>query len=147
MVSIRSSKCFRIETVLLFWCSDWRFNKHHIRPDIHLRTWIRRQRRSHCPCYFAVSFYYFPHFNSFYCLVSILQLWLFYRFLITLILLWRLMKQVDLLPPSVKDLQFGRFLKNGKPWIYISVYKQALGLGKIYTWKVVHISHRTNDNL
>ncbi|KAF8022311.1 hypothetical protein BT93_G2459 [Corymbia citriodora subsp. variegata] len=35
------------------------------------------------------------------------------QYLISLILLWRLMKQVDLLPPSLKDLQFRRFLKNG----------------------------------
>ncbi|KAF8042442.1 hypothetical protein BT93_A0923 [Corymbia citriodora subsp. variegata] len=35
------------------------------------------------------------------------------QYLISLILLWRLMKQVDLLPPSRKDLQFRRFLKNG----------------------------------
>ncbi|KAK8516529.1 hypothetical protein V6N13_097815 [Hibiscus sabdariffa] len=35
------------------------------------------------------------------------------QYLISLILLWRLMKQVNLLPPNVKDLQFGRFLKNG----------------------------------
>ncbi|EEF30216.1 protein DETOXIFICATION 43 [Ricinus communis] len=35
------------------------------------------------------------------------------QYLISLILLWRLMKNVDLLPPSPKDLQFGRFLKNG----------------------------------
>ncbi|XP_022759439.1 protein DETOXIFICATION 43-like [Durio zibethinus] len=35
------------------------------------------------------------------------------QYLISLILLWRLMKEVNLLSPSVKDLQFGRFLKNG----------------------------------
>ncbi|GMN54773.1 hypothetical protein TIFTF001_023905 [Ficus carica] len=35
------------------------------------------------------------------------------QYIISLILLWRLMKQVDLLPPSMKDLQLGRFLKNG----------------------------------
>ncbi|PON49244.1 Multi antimicrobial extrusion protein [Parasponia andersonii] len=35
------------------------------------------------------------------------------QYLITLILLWRLMKQVNLLPPSLKELKFGRFLKNG----------------------------------
>ncbi|KAF8022310.1 hypothetical protein BT93_G2458 [Corymbia citriodora subsp. variegata] len=35
------------------------------------------------------------------------------QYLISLILLWRLMKQVDLLRPSLKDLQLGRFLKNG----------------------------------
>lgn len=35
------------------------------------------------------------------------------QYLISLILLWRLMSQVDLLPPSIKDLKFERFLKNG----------------------------------
>ncbi|XP_011025438.1 PREDICTED: MATE efflux family protein FRD3-like [Populus euphratica] len=35
------------------------------------------------------------------------------QYLISLILLWRLMKKVNLLPPSVQDLQFSRFLKNG----------------------------------
>ncbi|XVF79617.1 hypothetical protein PTKIN_Ptkin15bG0003600 [Pterospermum kingtungense] len=35
------------------------------------------------------------------------------QYLITLILLWQLMKHVNLLPPHSKDLQFGRFLKNG----------------------------------
>nr|DAD42347.1 TPA_asm: hypothetical protein HUJ06_000577 [Nelumbo nucifera] len=35
------------------------------------------------------------------------------QYLISLILLWRLIEQVDLLPPSIKDLQFSRFLKNG----------------------------------
>lgn len=32
----------------------------------------------------------------------------------TAILFWRLMTQVDLLPPSVKHVQFGRFLQNGE---------------------------------
>ncbi|XVF04717.1 hypothetical protein REPUB_Repub05bG0109200 [Reevesia pubescens] len=35
------------------------------------------------------------------------------QYLISVILLWNLMSQVDLLPPSLKHLQFGRFLKNG----------------------------------
>ncbi|PSS24465.1 Protein DETOXIFICATION like [Actinidia chinensis var. chinensis] len=35
------------------------------------------------------------------------------QYLISLILLCKLMKKVDLLPPSLKDLQFSRFLKNG----------------------------------
>lgn len=35
------------------------------------------------------------------------------QYLISVILLWRLMEQVDLLPPSVKHMQFGKFLKNG----------------------------------
>ncbi|CAK9314197.1 unnamed protein product [Citrullus colocynthis] len=35
------------------------------------------------------------------------------QYLIALILFWRLMGEVDLLPPSIKHLQFSRFLKNG----------------------------------
>lgn len=35
------------------------------------------------------------------------------QYLIALILLWRLLMQVDVLPPSMKDLQLGRFLRNG----------------------------------
>ncbi|KAI9388453.1 hypothetical protein POPTR_009G061100v4 [Populus trichocarpa] len=35
------------------------------------------------------------------------------QYLISVILLWKLMRKVNLLPPSVKDLQFSRFLKNG----------------------------------
>ncbi|OMO71590.1 Multi antimicrobial extrusion protein [Corchorus olitorius] len=35
------------------------------------------------------------------------------QYLIVLILFWRLVDKVDLLPPSFKDLQLGRFLKNG----------------------------------
>ncbi|XP_039159885.1 protein DETOXIFICATION 42 isoform X1 [Eucalyptus grandis] len=34
------------------------------------------------------------------------------QYVISLILLWKLMQQIDLLPPSFKHLQFGRFLKN-----------------------------------
>ncbi|XP_058199316.1 protein DETOXIFICATION 42-like isoform X3 [Rhododendron vialii] len=35
------------------------------------------------------------------------------QYLISIMLFWRLMQQVDLLPPSIKYLQFGRFVKNG----------------------------------
>ncbi|XP_057953456.1 protein DETOXIFICATION 42 isoform X2 [Malania oleifera] len=35
------------------------------------------------------------------------------QYLISAILMWRLMKKVYLLPPSIKDLKFGQFLKNG----------------------------------
>ncbi|GMH04424.1 hypothetical protein Nepgr_006263 [Nepenthes gracilis] len=35
------------------------------------------------------------------------------QYFMAFILLWRLMKKVDLMPPSVKDLQFSRFLRNG----------------------------------
>nr|KAJ0185181.1 hypothetical protein LSAT_V11C900466400 [Lactuca sativa] len=37
----------------------------------------------------------------------------FSQYLISLILLWKLMEQVDLLRPHIKALQLGRFLKNG----------------------------------
>ncbi|GJU96510.1 protein DETOXIFICATION 42 [Tanacetum coccineum] len=35
------------------------------------------------------------------------------QYLISIILLWRLIERVDLVPPNSKHLQFGRFLKNG----------------------------------
>ncbi|KAL2483117.1 MATE efflux family protein 1 [Forsythia ovata] len=35
------------------------------------------------------------------------------QYLISLMLLWRLMEQVTLLPPTIKEMQLGRFLKNG----------------------------------
>ncbi|WOL17610.1 hypothetical protein Cni_G26403 [Canna indica] len=35
------------------------------------------------------------------------------QYLIALILLWRLLRETDVLPPSVNDLQFSRFLRNG----------------------------------
>ncbi|KAJ6778700.1 PROTEIN DETOXIFICATION [Salix koriyanagi] len=35
------------------------------------------------------------------------------QYLISIILLWKLIKHVDLLSPSIEDLQIGRFLKNG----------------------------------
>lgn len=35
------------------------------------------------------------------------------QYLISIILFWRLVQLVDLLPPSFRDLKFGRFLKNG----------------------------------
>ncbi|CAA2969438.1 DETOXIFICATION 42 [Olea europaea subsp. europaea] len=35
------------------------------------------------------------------------------QYLIALMLMWRLSEQVSLLPPTVKDLQLGRFFKNG----------------------------------
>ncbi|KAI3750249.1 hypothetical protein L2E82_20882 [Cichorium intybus] len=37
----------------------------------------------------------------------------FSQYLISVILIWKLMEQVDLLPPHIKDLQLGRFIKNG----------------------------------
>ncbi|XP_031111255.1 protein DETOXIFICATION 42 [Ipomoea triloba] len=35
------------------------------------------------------------------------------QYIISIILFWRLTEQVDLIPPSLKYLQFGRFLRNG----------------------------------
>lgn len=36
------------------------------------------------------------------------------QYLISAILFWRLMEKVDLLPPSLKYMQFSRFLTNGE---------------------------------
>ncbi|XP_027934302.1 protein DETOXIFICATION 42-like [Vigna unguiculata] len=38
---------------------------------------------------------------------------IFSQYLISILLLWSLMKQVVLLPPTMKDFQFGKILKNG----------------------------------
>ncbi|CAN1255454.1 Protein DETOXIFICATION 42 [Linum perenne] len=35
------------------------------------------------------------------------------QYVISIILLWNLVQEVDLLPPSIKELQLGRFLKSG----------------------------------
>lgn len=35
------------------------------------------------------------------------------QYFIVLVLFWRLVQKVNLMPPSLRDLQFGRFLKNG----------------------------------
>lgn len=35
------------------------------------------------------------------------------QYLISIILFWRLLEKVDIVPPSLKHLQFGRFIKNG----------------------------------
>ncbi|PIA53668.1 hypothetical protein AQUCO_00900328v1 [Aquilegia coerulea] len=37
----------------------------------------------------------------------------FSQYLISIVLLWTLRKKINLLPPSIADLQFGRFLKSG----------------------------------
>lgn len=51
----------------------------------------------------------------------------YWRYLITLILLCRLVQQVDVIPPSIKSLQFGRFLGCGEiplePWNKITSLK------------------------
>lgn len=64
-----------------------------------------------------------------------LLLLLLYRYLISVILLWKLTKKVDLLPPSVKHMQFGRFLKNGKG---ITLLKEML------YQKLIHIVYNLN---
>lgn len=46
-----------------------------------------------------------------------------YRYLISIILFWRLLEKVDIVPPSLKHLQFGRFIKNGKDFLAFVNYK------------------------
>lgn len=55
-----------------------------------------------------------------------------FRYLISLILLWKLIEHVDLLPPNIKDLQFGRFLKNGK------VFPFPPFLNALSPWELSH---------
>ena len=103
----------------LFFISGWRCNKHHSRPNIHIHFSFRRQWCSHCTRYIAVSVMLYVDSTtsrafSGYCFYIY---FLFCRYLIALILFWRLMGQVDLLPPSIKHLQFSRFLKNGKRFV------------------------------
>ena len=40
------------------------------------------------------------------------------RYVISVILFRRLIQVVDLLPPSIKNLKFSRFLKNGNDFLY-----------------------------
>ncbi|KAJ0099487.1 hypothetical protein Patl1_20556 [Pistacia atlantica] len=56
------------------------------------------------------DFYFLKYLNVFTLVIVGVHL---SRYLISLILLWKLIENIDLLPPSFKDLQFDRFLKNG----------------------------------
>lgn len=121
--------------VCFFKCSCGRCSKHHSGPNINVCISYGHQWCSHCPCSFSVSL---PSADNFFCYKSnpfaktyfscrykhllILLFYLFcdyWRYLISLILLWRLNKQVDLLTPGVKDLRFGKFLKNGKGFYFL----------------------------
>lgn len=117
---------YLILTFSPFLCfSGRRCNKHYSRPNIYFHFSFRRQWCSHCTCYVAVSimlyadstifhrllFYHDIRGFATYCFTFFFP---FCRYLIALILFWRLMGQVNLLPPSIKHLQFSRFLKNGK---------------------------------
>ena len=66
------------------------------------------------------------------------------RYLITLILFLRMMKLVNLLPPSMKDLQFSRFLKNGKnygidQYVKNCTFNPTVGISVIYRGEHVNI--------
>ena len=105
--------------------SGRRCNQHSTRSFIHVCIPLGCQWCSHRPCYISVcsakyiyaqlSFpwylnFPFASFDPNYPLFSN-QLC---RYLISVILLWRLLEQVDLIPPSINHLQLDRFLKNGK---------------------------------
>ncbi|XP_042500749.1 protein DETOXIFICATION 43-like [Macadamia integrifolia] len=53
------------------------------------------------------------------------------QYFIAIILLWRLMKHIELLPPSIKDQQFSRFLKNGNHSLTEGVNKNDLNHQKV----------------
>ncbi|RWW15728.1 hypothetical protein GW17_00020418 [Ensete ventricosum] len=50
------------------------------------------------------------------------------RYLITLILLCRLVLKVDIVPPSIKALKFSRFLRCGKCFLWLATSLLADGL-------------------
>ncbi|MBA0583166.1 hypothetical protein Gorai_014036 [Gossypium raimondii] len=64
------------------------------------------------------------------------------RYLITLILLCQLVKQVKLLPFHIKDLQFGRFLKNGIHWCNYSLFGFGLTMMIMKTFTGVMLMGR-----
>lgn len=63
-------------------------------------------------CVITDFIFQFRDHVSFLFLISLFLTW-FNRYLISLILLWSLMKRVVLLPPSIQDFQFAKILKNG----------------------------------
>jgi len=105
--------------------SGWRCDQYSLGSNIYLCVPIWCQWCRHCSCYITVRTYLllFPcqdgrhiHLKVYdSCALSFVIVYggTFCRYLIASILLWRLRLHVDLLPPSFKHLQFGRFLKNG----------------------------------
>lgn len=115
--------------------SGRRCSKHHFGSNFYLHLSYGCQWCSYCTRYFPVSSI-FCHSSSIYQILLLCQIIFLralhllessflivyflgnFRYLISLILLWTLIGQVDLLPPRIKDLQFGRFLKNGEGLLY-----------------------------
>lgn len=119
--------------------SGWRCNQHSFGSNIYVCVPIWCQWCSNCSCYITVcstilslwqitSFFspgkmegtlYAKVYNT--CLLSLVIVYggTFCRYFIASILLWRLWLHVDLLPPSLKHLQFGRFLKNGNLFLIL----------------------------
>jgi len=114
-------------------CSYWRCGKHCIRSHIYICILNGCQWCSHCTCHFSVSSIFLLIVAYTFFVVSYLVLYLdwclqivwcghhdlrlvygYHRYLISIILLWKLIKHVDLLSPSMEDLQIGRFLKTGE---------------------------------
>src|SRR5207237_375837 len=110
----------------------WRCNQYTFGSNIHVYVPIWRQGRGHCSCYITVrtaivfsdayhcflpgkmeGTLYPKLYNSYILSFLIVYGGTFCRYFIAFILLWRLRLRVDLLPPGLKHLQFGRFIKNG----------------------------------
>lgn len=111
-----------------FFCSGWRCNKYHPRPNFdvclpHGCHWCRS-----CSCHFPVGFTSLPVASRpayvFQSVLTTPHSIFFFRYLITMILICRLVQQVDVIPPSLKSLKFGRFLGCGEiqlePWNWIT---------------------------
>lgn len=54
------------------------------------------------------------------------------RYLISVILFWRLIEKIDIVPPNSKHLQFGRFLKNGDYINFMSCLNNVNGIKYLY---------------
>lgn len=120
--NIWSLMCLTLLTFLVSF-SGWRCSKHHTRPNFDVCLSHGCHWRSSCPCHFSVSFSVLPPVSAsstapaFHFIDQFLLTFLtsrYCRYLITMILLCRLIRQVDVIPPSLKSLKFGRFLGCGE---------------------------------
>lgn len=103
--------------------SGRRFNEYNFRPTFHICLQHGCPRCSHCAYTITVSQRWslsFPmhqlcYYNHMVLHIGVsLIISLIDRYLILVILFWRLMKTVNLLPPKASHLKLGRFLKNGR---------------------------------
>ena len=134
-------------------CSSFsvrRCSKHYSGPDIYICVEDGRQGCSHCACYLTVSRASITTFGMAMLRTRFMftKAALFFRYLIALILFWRLQAQVDLLSPSLEYLQLGRFIKNGEnrhgEWrnlsFLITLYSHLINVGFQLLTRVIAVT-------